>query len=211
VADGRLAAVPAEMLEACRVASVVMGGPRLRRIGVTSALREEGRTSVALAMAAVQRAEFGRDVVLVDMDFQKPSLADRLGVESTPGLTDLSRGEVDFDDVLRPVSEGVWLVTAGRVGDGPSREIIDIVTSGLVIQLGNRVDVVVADLPPLLGAGLGQVAARAFDDVVLVVRAGVTPVARVKEAADDLHVEPNVLLNGAYSSIPRWLRRLLGQ
>jgi Mrp family chromosome partitioning ATPase len=199
------------MLEACRAASVLMGGPELRRIGVTSALREEGRTSVALAIAAVQHAEFGRDVLLVDMDFQNPSLADRLGVESAPGLADLSRGEVGFDDVMQPVSEGVWLVSAGRVGDGASREIIDIVASGHVIKLGNRVDVVVADLPPLLGTGLGQVAARAFEDVLLVVRAGVTPVARVKEAADDLHVEPNILLNGAYSSLPRWLRRLLGQ
>ena len=52
---------------------------------------------------------------------------------------------------------------------------------------------------------------RAFEDLLLVVRAGVTPVARVKEASADLHVEPNVLLNGAYSSLPRWLRRLLGQ
>jgi Mrp family chromosome partitioning ATPase len=73
------------------------------------------------------------------------------------------------------------------------------------------VDVVVADLPPLLGGGIGQLAARAFDDLILVVRAGVTPAARVREATSDLHVAPSVLLNGAYSSLPSWLRRLLGQ
>jgi Mrp family chromosome partitioning ATPase len=199
------------MLEACRAASVLMGGPQLRRIGVTSALRDEGRTGVALAMAAVQHAEFGRRVAILDMDFENPTLASRHDVDPWPGLVELSRGEAGFDEVLQPVTDGVWLVTPGRMGEGASREVIEMVASGLVIKLNEWVDVVVADLPPLLGNGMGQVAARAFEDVLLVVRAGVTPVARVKEAVDDLHVDPNVLLNGAYSSIPRWLRRLMGQ
>ena len=115
------------------------------------------------------------------------------------------------DAVRRGLTEGVSLVAAGRMGDQASREVAEIVTSGLVTELSQRADVVVADLPPLLGSGMGPVAARAFEDLLLVVRAGVTPVARVKEASADLHVEPNVLLNGAYSSLPRWLRRLLGQ
>jgi Mrp family chromosome partitioning ATPase len=208
---GGLASVPIEMLEACRAASVLMGGPQLRRLGVTSTLREEGRTSVALAMATVQHAEFGRRVILLDMDFEKPSLARRHDLDPWPGLAELGRGEVRLEQVLQPVTEGVSLVAAGRMGDQASREVAEIVTSGLVGELSQRADVVVADLPPLLGSGIGPVAARAFEDLLLVVRAGITPVARVKEASADLHVEPNVLLNGAYSSLPRWLRRLLGQ
>jgi Mrp family chromosome partitioning ATPase len=210
--DGRgLASVPGEVLEACREASLLIGGPQLRRLGVTSTLREEGRTTVALAMAQVQQAEFGRRVAILDMDFEKPSLARLHGLEPWPGLAELSRGTAGLDDVMQPVAEGIHLVAAGRVPEMASRLVADIVTSGLVVELSRRVDVVVADLPPLLGGGIGQVAARAFDDLILVVRAGVTPIARVKEATGDLHVAPNVVLNGAYSSLPSWLRRLLGQ
>src|SRR2546430_8763431 len=50
----------------------LIGGPKLTSIGVTSALRGEGRTSVALALAAVQREDFGRSVILVDMDLENP-------------------------------------------------------------------------------------------------------------------------------------------
>lgn len=199
------------MLEACRAASLLMGGPQIRRLGVTSALREEGRTTVSLAMAQVQQAEFGRRVALLDMDFENPSLARLHGLEPWPGLAEVSRGEVGLEDVMQPLSDGIQLVAAGRVRDAGPRLVADIVISGLVVELSERVDVVVADLPPLLGGGIGQVAARAFDDLVLVIRAGVTPAARVKEATSDLHVAPNVLLNGAYSSLPSWLRRLLGQ
>jgi hypothetical protein len=53
--------------------------------------------------------------------------------------------------------------------------------------------------------------ARVFDEILLVVRAGVTPAARVREAAADLPVAPNVLLNGSESSLPGWIRRLLGK
>jgi Mrp family chromosome partitioning ATPase len=200
-----------EMLEACRAASLLIGGPQIRRLGVTSSVREEGRTTVAEAMAQVQQSEFGRRVALVDMDFENPSLARRHGLEPWPGLAELSRGEVGLDEVMQPFSEGIYLVATGRIPETASRVVSDIVISGLVVELSERVDIVVADLPPLLGGGTGQVAARAFEDLILVVRAGVTPAARIREATSDLHVAPNVLLNGAYSSLPSWLRRLLGQ
>src|SRR5215469_3082396 len=72
--DGRQR-IPVPMLDACRAASRLIGGPNLRELGVTSALRGEGRTSVALAMAAVQRQDFGRRVALVEMDCENPTLA----------------------------------------------------------------------------------------------------------------------------------------
>jgi len=44
-----------------------------------------------------------------------------------------------------------------------------------------------------------------------VLLAGVTPVARTKEAVANLPVEPAVLLNGTRSQIPRWMKRVLGE
>src|SRR5258708_25710473 len=67
--------IPRQMLEVCRSASLLLGGPNLRRLGGTSALREEGRTSIALAMAVVQREDYGRTVALVDIDLENPSVA----------------------------------------------------------------------------------------------------------------------------------------
>lgn len=199
-----------EMLEACRQASRMIGGPSLNRLGVVSAMRGEGRTSVALAMAAVQRQDYGRTVAIVELDFENPVLAKRHELKPWPGIAELARGEASVAAVLQQVAEGAYVVAAGMVTGTVSRVVTDVVKSDALATLGGEVDVVIADVPPLLGGGPGFAAARAFDDLLLVVRAGTTPIARVKEATIDLQVTPHILLNDTHSSLPRWLLRLLG-
>lgn len=203
--------IPRQMLEVCRSASLLLGGPNIRRLGVTSALREEGRTSIALAMAVVQREDYGRRVALVDMDLENPALARRAGLEPWPGLAELTRREATIDEVLQPLSDGVLVVPSGVLAASAARTMTDIVKSDILAELERHVDVVIADLPPLLGGGPGSSASRAFREILLVIRAGVTPVARIKEATDDLQVVPHVLLNDIHTSLPRWLRRLAGR
>jgi polysaccharide biosynthesis transport protein len=203
--------IPRQMLEVCRSASLLLGGPQLRRLGVTSALRGEGRSSNARAMAIVQREDYGRTVALVDMDLEKPSLARHFGIEPWPGLAELTRRERGAEDVLQPVSDGLFVVTAGVLASSSARTMTDVVKADTLAELARHVDVVVADLPPLLGGGPGPAGAQAFRDLLLVIRAGVTPVARIREATEDLHVTPHVLLNDAHTDLPRWLRRLTGR
>jgi Mrp family chromosome partitioning ATPase len=203
--------IPRQMLEVCRSASLLLGGPNIRRLGVTSALREEGRTSIALAMAVVQREDYGRRVALVDMDLENPALARRAGLEPWPGLAELTRREASVEDVLHPLSDGVLVVPSGVLAASAARTMTDIVKADVLSELERQVDVVIADMPPLLGGGPGSSASRAFREILLVIRAGVTPVARIKEATDDLQVVPHVLLNDIHTSLPRWLRRLTGR
>lgn len=206
-----LVRVPTEMLDACRAASLLIGGPGLRRLGVTSTLRGEGRTSIALAMASIQHHDYNRSVAIVDMDFENPSLARKHDLNLWPGLAELARGEVGVHEALQTVGEGIYLVASGVVSDSVSRTVVDVVKANLLAVVEREVDVVIADLPPLLGGGPGYAASQAFDKLLLVVRAGVTPVTRVKEATADLRVPPDVLLNGTHSSLPRWVRRLVGR
>ncbi len=203
--------IPRQMLEVCRSASLLLGGPNLRRLGVTSSLRGEGRTSIALAMAIVQREDYGRTVALVDMDLEKPILARHFGIQPWPGLAELTRRERAPEDVLQPVSDGLFVVAGGVLGSSSARTMTDIVKSDTLAYLARHVDVIVADLPPLLGGGPGPAGSQAFRDLLLVIRAGVTPVARIKEATEDLHVTPHVLLNDAHTDLPRWLRKLTGR
>ena len=76
-------------------------------------------------------------------------------------------------------------------------------------ELQRRTDVLGADLPPLLACSCGRTAATAFPDLLMVVRSQVTPVARIREALGQLDTQPQILLNGVGSRLPRWLRGLL--
>ncbi len=203
--------VPEPMLEACRTASLLIGGAGLSRLGVTSTLRGEGRTSIALAMASIQRYDYNRTVALVDLDFENPSLARRHGRDPWPGLAEVATGKATLDQVQQLIADGISLVPGGVIAVSTSRTVADVLKADLLSELNRRFDVLIVDLPPLLGGGSVPNAPRVVDNLVLVVRAGVTPVARIMEATADLHVTPAVVLNGSYSSLPTWLRRLVGR
>lgn len=200
--------LPAELVEACRHVSLQLGGPRLTSLGVTSTIRGEGRTSIAWALAHIQGEDYQREVVLVDLDLERPGLAGRLGAAPSPGLAELAEGRASVDDVLQPLGGGITLVAAGASGRPGPRIMADILRSDALPAIGARFDVALADLPPLLGSSCGQAPAAAFGELLLVVRSGVTPLGRIRQATAHLPVPPRVLLNGTSSHLPGWLRRL---
>lgn len=209
VENDRLHLAP-ELLDACRSVSLRLGGPRLITVGVTSAIRGEGRSTIALALSLIQATDYQRRVVLLEIDLEKPSLAERLALAAHPGLAELARGLHSLGDVLQPAGPNLSVITAGNAVPDSSATILERLSSGLLQEIRAQADVVVADLPPVLGSSYGSRAATICEQAVLVVRAGVTPLPFVREAIDDLSAKPFLLLNGVHSSIPRWMRTVLG-
>jgi capsular exopolysaccharide synthesis family protein len=136
-----------------------------KSIAVTSALAEEGKTTVATALACACAAS-GAQTLLVDCDLRRPSIADRFGLAKTPGLTDYLLGEATPAEILQmvelPVVPGL---PSGRNGSGPSES-----SSGrrlACITAGRRVP----EMAELLGSErftdfLREVT-NAYDQVVL--------------------------------------------
>jgi MinD-like ATPase involved in chromosome partitioning or flagellar assembly len=203
-------AVPESVLSACRAASLRIGTPNVTNLGITSTLRGEGRTSVAIAMAAVHRDDFGRSVVLVDLDLEGSTLARRLGADPVPGLSEVVRGECPLPKAIQTIVDGVSFIPAGVASGSIARTVTEAGKMDLIACLEREAGMVIADLPPLLGSDSGRSAASLFGDLLLVVRAGVTPVPRMKEAIANLPVEPTVLLNATRSQLPRWMKRIIG-
>src|SRR6202022_835573 len=110
--DSRPLPVPAmraAILDACSLASLQIGGPTLRSLGITSAIRGEGRSTVALAMTLVQRQDYDRRPLLLEMDLEHPCLGRRLGLHATPGLSELVRGEASLDEAIQWI-DGIRVV-----------------------------------------------------------------------------------------------------
>jgi Mrp family chromosome partitioning ATPase len=198
-----------ELVDACAPAALKLGGPKLTRLGVTSALRGEGRSTVALAMAAVQTREFSRRALLIDADFENPTLGGMFGLAGEPGLAEVTSGELSIDTAVREIAEGVAFLPAGVATKHRSRMVRQLLSTDLLEELSGLYEVAIVDLPPLLGTTDGPLLAAHFHNALLVVRAQVTPLAQVKEAVGMLPAKPLVLLNGTRSSVPRWLRRLV--
>jgi Mrp family chromosome partitioning ATPase len=182
-------------------------------LGITSTLRGEGRTTIALAAAIVERYDFGRKTILLDLDLANPSVGSRTGAPTSPGLADYLLGTADLEASICWHDNLLGVVTAGSYQGDPERLVSGFLRSQVLEELGSLADVVVADLPPLPPAGAGARLAPLFATVMMVVRAGSTSTDLVAEAIRSLPTPPPAILNHVDDTperiLPRSLMRVL--
>ena len=78
-------------------------------------------------------------------------------------------------------------------------------------RLADPDELMILDLPSVLGSYYGMLAARLAEALLLVVRAGSTPSSFVTRAIEELkqmRVE-GIILNQVQTRVPRWLQSLL--
>ncbi len=153
-------------------------------IAVTSALPGEGKTSVAVNLAATL-AESGGKVCLVETDLRRPTAARVLGLVGDAGLTTCLIGQAHVQQVLQ--SAGTFTVlTSGPVPPNPA-ELLGSEQFGTVLGiLSEEFDTIVVDTSPVLPVADTSVLAPAVDGYVLVVRAARTGRSQVVAALDAL-------------------------
>ena len=88
---------------------------------VTSALAEEGKTTVASSLAFVLAAA-GKRTLLVDCDLRRPDLAGRVGVALSPGLSEYLAGVAGSEDIRRTVTFSEASLPVGQVSKNGAGE-----------------------------------------------------------------------------------------
>lgn len=149
--------------------------PDLRRgaaLTVTSALPGEGKSTVS-ALLATALARSGFATALVDGDLRHPRLGSWIDAWDGPGLAEVVAGSASIDDALVPGWTDKLLLLPTRedadVGEGLSVRLPDV-----LVELGERVDVVIVDAPPLLTSDEARAFASGTDRVAMVVATGTT-------------------------------------
>jgi capsular exopolysaccharide synthesis family protein len=145
-----------------------------RTMVVTSPLPGDGKSTVAANIAATLAAS-GEQVVLVDGDLRRPTVAKTLGLPGGAGLSDVLAGRVALVDVLQkaPTVPNLFVLTAGSIPPNPS-EILGSARMRQVLEQLSAHATIIIDAPPLLPVTDGAVIAHQADGAILVVGVGRT-------------------------------------
>jgi len=145
-----------------------------RVLVVTSPKPGDGKSTVAANIAAAL-ASSGQQVILVDADLRRPTVASSFGVDDAVGLTTVLSGQIDLEDALQPVAgqSTLQVLAAGPIPPNPSELLGSKAMRALTSMLSAEA-YVVFDAPPLLPVTDAAILATSADGAFVVVSAGKT-------------------------------------
>lgn len=158
----------------------------VRSILVTSPGPGEGKTTTALNLAAAL-AETGPSVLLVDADLRKPTVADRVRVTGSLGLTDLLTGRVRPDEVIQTSGiRNVDVLASGPIPPNPAELLGSSSAERVFGELSKSYSFIIVDSPPMLPVTDAVVLSRLVNGILIVVRSCETRLPALASVADEL-------------------------
>ena len=169
----------AESIRAVKVSIDLSGAAKSNKvIGITSALPNEGKSTIAASLAQLS-ADGGARVILVDCDLRKPSLSQGLAPKAAPGLIDVIAGTASLDNVIwsDPSTRLSFLPVGTRSRLIHTSEILaSDAMKRLFVRLRESYDYVIVDLSPISPVVDVRSATHLLDSYVFVIEWGKTKI-----------------------------------
>jgi protein-tyrosine kinase len=179
-------------------------GGRVDTFSITSPVKRDGKTTVAVNLAAVLALHYEEQVLLIDGDLRAPAVHRYFEAPLSPGLGDYLRSgsHMDVKSLVRETFlPGLRILPAGKPSDFSS----ELLSKEKMKQLMEEARAefpgyqIIIDSPPILSTPDPIVIARLVDGVLLVIRAGKTPRDYLDKALQSLNSTKimGIVLNGA--------------
>ena len=158
------------------------------KLGITSPGSKEGKSLTAINLAIATSRDTTGQVVLVDADLRRPSVANYLGFQPEKGLTEYLLEQADLEEIVyRPshmpnlnvvptIMNDTTLASKDSLGSERMRQLLDtFVTDNTML---------IVDLPPVLVADDVLALAPLLDALLIVIRDGKTSIDELKQGND---------------------------
>ena len=157
-----------------------------RVVVITSPMPGDGKSTVAANLAAAIDSS-GQNVVLIDGDLRRPTVATRFGLVEGVGLTDVLAGRIPVEEALQatPQHPNLYILGAGAIPPNPS-ELLGSQVMWELLQKLSAGALVLIDAPPLLPVTDAAVLTASADGALVVVSAGKTLDAQLGSALGHL-------------------------
>lgn len=127
-------------------------GPKI--ISITSTIPSEGKTFVAINLAAII-AFSGKKVIVLDLDMRKPKIHKAFNsaegsVTNTKGMSNILAGTHTWQECIKESRlKNLLFITVGNIPPNPSELILSKRMVSLLNELKNHFDYIVIDNPPI--------------------------------------------------------------
>lgn len=161
---------------------------------VTSAVSDEGKSTVARNLATAQR-EAGLRVLLIEADLRRPSLASTMGINRGPGLTEVLTRRATIANSIQVVEVGlpgidelsaaranghgaerqaeeIHVLTAGEQTPNPSTLLATSRLADVVAELRGSYDALIIDSAPVVPVSDTLHLLSLVDGILIVTRVG---------------------------------------
>ena len=158
------------------------GAPKPKIIIATSSVPDEGKSTVALYLAATMARGNSR-VLLVDGDMRRSTLHKVFGAPASPGLAEILNGEISYPKAIVETGlKNLAFLPAGEARRNPGELVLSNEWDLLLEQARHQFDYILVDTPPILATDDVAPLAHKVDGVLFVVRGSFTS-ARMARAA----------------------------
>ena len=169
--------VPFQVNEAINTlrGNIQLSGYNIKVIGITSALKHEGKSSVSFRLAK-SFAYLKKKTLYVDCDIRNSHTMVRYGVhEKVKGLSEFLCGDQPLEEVVYSTNEDCLdIIFTGAVAPNPSELFSGDRFKNMLALMRETYDYVIVDTPPVNAVIDGVLIASECDGTVLVVESGVT-------------------------------------
>jgi len=183
-------------------------GPRPKTLLVTSAVPNEGKSTVS-ANLAITMALSGAKTLLIDGDLRRGALRETFDINSKIGFSEILKQEVNWREVVVPTSlPSLFVLPRGNTLSQPSEHLLRESTDAFLKDIYNHYDYIIIDSSPVLAADDATSLAPKIDATLFVVRLSYTSARLTKKALELLYHRqvnvPGIILNYVDTSLPEY-------
>lgn len=159
---------------------------RLRTLMICSAVKGEGKTTLAANMAITFSLD-SKKVVLVDCDLRRPQLHKLFGLPKEIGVADYLEGKCTVQEILKKTNyKNLFIATCGTQPQNPAELVGTVRFDALLDGLKKKADIVFCDSPALLPVSDVITMAPKIDGILMVIRTLWTPTKAARQARNQL-------------------------
>jgi len=116
---------------------------------LTSTIGEEGKTTVAVNLAAIFSLS-SKKTIVINLDMRKPTLHKKFGLANKIGLSEVLNNRVELKDVIQQTSyTDLDILSSGAIPPNPSELIQSDTMYSVLESLKKSYDIIILDTPPI--------------------------------------------------------------